>query len=73
MADDAPITRTWVLVTPAAYPDDEQGHPDLYWNAADDDWAESPDEATEFTDAERAGFDATGFDGGVAWWERLRS
>ena len=68
-----PITRSWVLVAPALHPDDEQGRPDLYWNAEADEWAESPDEATEYTDAERAALDLTQFDGDVEWWERLSS
>lgn len=73
MADESTIARTWVLVAPAFYPDDEQGHPDLYWNAEDEEWVESPDEATEFTGAERDGLDLTRFDGDVEWWERLSS
>lgn len=79
MTSEKPITCTWVLVAPAFYPDDGQaaertdGHPDLYWNAEDEEWVESPDEATEFTDAERAALDLTQFDGDVEWWERLSS
>ena len=73
MANEPPITRTWVLVAPALRPDDEQGRPDLYWNAEDEEWVESPDEASEYTDAERAGLDLAQFDGDVEWWERLSS
>ena len=73
MADEPPITRTWVLVAPAVDPEDVQGRPDLTWNAEDQEWVESLDEATEFTDAERAALDLTQFDGDVEWWERLSS
>ncbi|MDT7953785.1 MAG: hypothetical protein RQ966_19975 [Acetobacteraceae bacterium] len=73
MACDPAVTRAWVLVAAAFYPDDEQGHPDLYWNADDEDWVESPDEATEFTGAERDCLDLTRFVGDVEWWERLGS
>jgi hypothetical protein len=73
MASEPPITRTWVLVAPAIHPEDVQGRPDLYWNAEDEEWVESPDEATEFTGAERAALDLTQFDGDVEWWERLSS
>ena len=68
-----PITHSWVLVAPSILPDDEQGRPDLYWNAEDDEWVESLDEATDYTDAERAALDLTQFDGDVKWWERLSS
>jgi hypothetical protein len=73
MASKPPITRTWVLVAPAIHPNDEQGRPDLYWNADDEEWVESSDEATEFNDAERAELDLAQFDGEVEWWERLSS
>ncbi len=73
MASELPITRTWVLVAPAIRPEDVQGRPDLYWNAEDEEWAESPDEATEFTNAERDALDLAQFDGDVEWWERLGS
>ncbi len=73
MANEPAITRTWVLVAPAIHPEVEQGRPDLYWNTDDEEWVESPDEAAEYTDAERATLDLTLFDGDVEWWERLTS
>ena len=68
-----PITVRWVLVAPALHPDDEQGRPDLCWNADDQEWSDSPDEATEHLTAERGAMDLTRFDGHVEWWERQSS
>lgn len=62
------MTVTWVLVQPGGY-----ARPDLYWNAADNEWAESPDEATEYDLAERGKLDLTAFGDGVEWWQRTSS
>ena len=60
-----PITVRWVLVAPALHPEDVQGRPDLYWNADDQEWSDSPDEATEHTAVERDAVDLTRFDGDI--------
>lgn len=73
METDTPWTVRWVLVAPAVGDGDEQGHPDLYWDADDQEWSDSPDEATEHTAAERDAVDLTVFDGDVEWWERQSS
>ena len=41
MTKETRLAVTWVLVQPGGY-----ARPDLYWNAGDNEWAESPDEAT---------------------------
>ena len=65
------VQASWVLVAPG--PEDVQGRPDLYWNADDEEWSNSPDEATEYTAAGRTALGLTVFDGAVAWWERQSS
>lgn len=64
------VRLSWVLVAPAVALEDEQGRPDLYRNGGEEEWAESPDEASEFSDAGRAAFDLSAFEGDVAWRER---
>ena len=71
MGGSPPIYRSWVLVAPS--PEDMQDRSDLYWNADDQEWSDSSDEATEHTVAERDAVDLTVFDGDVEWWERQGS
>lgn len=63
-----PDTRRWVLVAPG--PAEVQGRPDLYWNEDAWEWVECPDEATEYTDRERAAAGLATFGGAVEWRER---
>ena len=71
MAGRASIHQSWILVAPS--PEDVQGRPDLYWNADDHAWSDTPDEASEHTAAERDAVDLTRFDDDVEWWGRQGS
>ena len=72
--DDA--APCWVLVAPPPNPETEQGRPELYLNTDEGDgswaweWDEEPCMATGFTDAEKAAFDLSVFDGAVEWRQR---
>jgi hypothetical protein len=65
MTKETRLAITWVLVQPGGY-----ARPDLYWNAGDNEWTESPDEASEYNLVERDALDLSAFGDGVEWWRR---
>ena len=76
-ADDAAITpgtgRLWMLCAPALHPEDVQGREDLFWSEELGEWVECLDEATRYTDAERAVLDLRRFEDAdqLEWWTEL--
>lgn len=60
----------WLLCAPA--PEGVQGRGDLFWFEEGWEWVESSDEATPFTDAEKAALDLSRFEDpdSLGWWTR---
>lgn len=62
-----------MLCASPPYPESMQGWPDLFWSEALAMWVECLDEATWYTDAEKAVLDLGCFAGAGAheWWTEL--
>ncbi len=69
----AGTNRLWMLCAPALHPEDMQGKESLFWSEEQEEWVECLDEATRYTDAEKAALDLSRFEGAGAleWWTEL--
>ncbi len=65
--------RQWMLCAPALHPEDMQGRESLFWSDELGEWVECLDEATRYTDAEKAALDLSRFKdvGALEWWTEL--
>jgi hypothetical protein len=69
----AGMNRLWMLCAPALHPGDMQGRRSLFWSEEQQEWVECLDEATRYTDAEKAALDLSRFEsaGPLEWWTEL--